>query len=128
MLIWKKEEWPKDWCRAVFIPLPKKGNLKDCANYRTISLISHASKVLLKIIINRMKRKLDQEISSTQAGFREGRGTRDQIVNIRNVMEKCKDHKLPLYMCFIDYSKAFDCVSHNQMWEIMKKMGFPNIL
>jgi len=126
--IWKNEEWPKDWCRAVFIPLPKKGNLKECSNYRTISLISHASKVLLKIIINRMKCKLDQEISITQAGFREGRGTRDQIVNIRNVIEKCREHQLPLYMCFIDYSKAFDCVSHNEMWETMLRMGFPKHL
>jgi hypothetical protein len=127
-LIWRKKEWPKDWCRAVFVPLPKKGNLKECANYRTISLICHASKVLLKIIIKRMKNKLDQEISDEQAGFREGRGTRDQIVNIRNVIEKCREHRLPLYMCFIDYSKAFDCVSHHQMWETMKKMGFPGHL
>jgi len=126
--IWNNEEWPKDWCRAVFIPLPKKGNLKECSNYRTISLISHASKVLLRIIINRMKCKLNQEISITQAGFREGRGTRDQIVNIRNVIEKCRAHQLPLYMCFIDYSKAFDCVSHNEMWETMLRMGFPKHL
>jgi len=123
--IWDKEEWPEDWCKAVFVPLPKKGNLKECSNYRTISLISHASKIMLKIIINRIKIKLDEEISVTQAGFREGRGTRDQIVNIRNVIEKCKDHKLPLYLCFIDYSKAFDCVSHNEMWEVMQRMGFP---
>ena len=85
-LIWSDEEWPRDWCRAVFVPLPKKGNLKECGNYRTISLISHASKVMLRIILNRMKGKLNQEISITQAGFREGRGTRDQIVNIRNIM------------------------------------------
>ena len=96
--------------------ITKKGQLKDCANYRTISLISHASKILLRIIIKRMKNKLDQEISSMQAGFREGRGTRDQIVNIRIVMEKCRDHKLPLYMGFIDYSKAFD-------WLVTTKCG-----
>ena len=124
-LIWKTGEWPKDWCRAVFVPLPKKGNLKECSNHRTISLICHASKVLLKIIIRRLKLKLEQEICDEQAGFREGRGTRDQIVNIRNVIEKCKGHKIPLYMCFIDYSKAFDCVSHSQMWKTMIKMGFP---
>ena len=123
--IWKEQEWPKDWCRAVFVPLPKKGNLKECSNHRTISLICHASKVLLKIIIRRLKLKLDQEISEEQAGFREGRGTRDQIVNIRNIIEKCKDHRLPLYMCFIDYSKAFDCVSHPQLWKTMRRMGFP---
>ena len=75
-----------------------------------------------------MKCKLDQEISIMQAGFREGRGTRDQIVNIRNVIEKCRGHNLPLYICFIDYSKAFDCVSHNEMWETMLRMGFPKHL
>ena len=96
--IWKREEWPEDWCRAVFVPLPKKGNLKECSNYRTISLISHASKIMLRIIINRIKIKLDEEISIMQAGFREGRGTRDQIVNVRNVIEKCKDHKHPLHV------------------------------
>jgi hypothetical protein len=127
-VIWRDEEWPRDWSRAVFIPLPKKGNLKECCNYRTISLITHASKVMLKIILNRMKGKLEQEISITQAGFREGRGTRDHIVNIRNIIEKCKTHKLSLYMCFIDYSKAFDCVSHNEMWETMLRMGFPKHL
>jgi len=124
-LIWKDKEWPKDWTRSVFLPLPKKGDTRDCKNNRTISLISHASKVLLRIIINRLRVKLEEEISITQAGFRAGRGTRDQIVNIRNIIEKCKDHKLPVYLCFIDYSKAFDCVSHNGMWEVMQRMGFP---
>ena len=86
--IWQKKEWPLDWCRVVFVPLPKKGNLKECANHRTISLICHASKVLLKIIIQRMRMKSQQEISDERANFREGRVTRDQIVNIRNVIEK----------------------------------------
>ena len=98
--IWQKKEWPLDWCRAVFVPLPKKGNLKECANHRTISLICHGSKVLLKIIIQRMRMKFQQEISLSeeQAGFREGRGTRDQTVNIRNVIEKCREHKHSLYL------------------------------
>ena len=121
-----EEEWPKEWCRAVFVPLPKKGNLKECSNYRTISLISLASKIMLRIIINRMK--LLEEISIRQAGFREGRGTRDQIVNIINIIEKCNEHRMPLYLCFIDYSKAFNCISHNAMWMIMTKMGFPKHL
>ena len=89
-------------------------------------MICHASKVLLKVISRRMKVKLKEEISEEQAGFREGRGTRDQIVNIRNVIEKCSELKHPLYMCFIDYSKAFDCVSHHQLWDTMTKMGFPS--
>ena len=84
--IWWEEEWPKDWCRAVFVPLPKKGNLKECSNYRTISLMSHASKIMLRIIMNRMKVKLEEEISIRQAGFREGRGTRYLIVNIINII------------------------------------------
>jgi hypothetical protein len=127
-LIWEKEEWPKDWCRAVFVPLPKKGNLKECSNHRTISLITHASKVMLKIIINRMKTKYDLEMAEEQAGFVDGKGTREQIVNIRNIIEKCREHNVPLYMCFIDYAKAFDCVCHEQLWQDMQDMGFPEHL
>ena len=112
--IWWEEKWPKDWLRVVFVPLPKKGNLKY-SNYCTISLILHASKIMLRIIINRMKVKLEEEISIKQAGFREGRGTRDQVDNIRNIIEKCKEHWMPLYLCFIDYSEALDCVSHKIM-------------
>jgi len=123
--IWKSQEWPTDWCRAVFLPIYKKGSKKECSNYRTISLISHASKILLRIIVNRIKHKYTDEISDEQAGFVEGRGTREHIVNVRQIMEKCKGHNIPLYMCFIDYSKAFDCVSHGQLWNIMKTMGFP---
>ena len=123
--IWRDGQWPTDWGRAVFIPLPKKGNIKECSNHRTISLICHASKILLKIINNRMKRKLENEIAEEQAGFRAGRGTRDHIVNIRNIIEKCRGHATPLYLCFIDYSKAFDCVSHKELWNIMRDMGFP---
>jgi len=123
--IWRDRQWPTDWGRALFIPLPKKGNIKECSNHRTISLICHASKVLLKIINNRLKRKLEDEIAEEQAGFRAGRGTRDHIVNIRNIIEKCRGHSIPLYLCFIDYSKAFDCISHQELWNIMKDMGFP---
>ncbi len=100
-LIWSDEEWPKDWCSAVFILLPKKGNLKECRNYRKVILISLASKVMLRIILNRMKGKRDQEnhkMSIIQAGFREGRGTRDHIVNIRNIIEKCRIHIMSLYV------------------------------
>ena len=86
-----EEGWPKDWCRAAPVPLPKKGNLKECSNSRTISHISHVSKFMLRIIINRMKVKLEEEISVRQAGFREGRGTRDQIVNITNIKEHQMD-------------------------------------
>ena len=103
----------------------KKGDKKECANNRTISLIVHASKVILKIIIKRIKKRYREEISEEQAGFVEDKGTRDQIVNIRNIMEKCKNHNIPIYLCFIDYAKTFDCVSHAQLWKIMTQMGFP---
>lgn len=103
----------------------KKGNLKECSNHRTISLIVHASKVLLKIIARRIERQYGLEMAEEQAGFVEGKGTREQIVNIRTIMEKCRGHNMSLYLCFIDYTKAFDCVRHTDLWDIMIKMGFP---
>lgn len=123
--IWKSTEWPKAWKRTVYIPIPKKGNLKLCTNYRTIALISHASKILLRIIMERIKRKLEYELHEAQAGFRQGRGTRDHILNIRNIFEKCREYNIDLHTCFIDYSKAFDQVLHQKLWNIMKDNGFP---
>ena len=122
--IWRTKSWPIAWKRSVYIPLPKKGDLKLCSNYRTIALISHASKILLKIIQKRIERKLDEEINIVQAGFRPNRGTRDHIFNLRNILEKCREYNKDLYACFIDYSKAFDCVVHKTMWKIMLEMGF----
>ena len=81
--IWKTQQWPQDWKRSVFIPIPKKGNAKECSNYRTIALISHASKVMLKILQARLQQHVNRELPDVQAGFRKGRGTRDQIANIR---------------------------------------------
>ena len=80
--IWKTQQWPQDWKRSVFIPFPKKGNAKECSNYRTIALISHASKVMLKILLARLRQYMNRELPDVQAGFRKGRGTRDQIANI----------------------------------------------
>ena len=122
--IWHSKEWPDDWKKAVFLPLPKKGDTRECANNRTIALISHASKVLLHIIAERIRNHLENELPPEQAGFRRGRGTRNQIGNLRNLMEKNREFQQPLYLCFIDYSKAFDCVRHRQLWRIMKEMGF----
>ena len=119
----QKGNGQKNWCRAVFIPIPKKGNLKECSNYRTISLIVHASKVLLNIIKGSIKLHYDREMAEEQAGFVEGKGTREQIVRI--IIEKCRDQNIPMYMCFIDYAKAFDCVSHRKLWDTMEQMGFP---
>ena len=104
-------------------PYLKKGDLQQCTNYRTVALISHASKILLKIIMKRLQRKLDEEINQTQAGFRQNRGMRDQIFNLRMLIEKFREANINLHMCFIDYSKAFDCVGHREMIEALKKMN-----
>lgn len=126
--IWNSAAWPEAWKRSIYIPFPKKGNLKLCTNYRTIALISHASKILLRIIMQRIERKTEIEVHQVQAGFRKGRGTRDHIFNLRNIFEKCREFNVDLYACFIDYTKAFDCVQHEKMWNIMKGMGFPTHL
>ena len=103
--IWKIQQWPQDWKRLVFIPIPKKGNAKECSNYRTISLISHASKVMLKILQARLQQYVNCELPDVQAGFRKGRGTRDQIANIRWITEKAREFQKNIYFCFIDYAK-----------------------
>ena len=91
MDIRKTQQWPQGWKRSVFIPIPKKGNAKECSNYRTIALISHASKVMLKILQARLQQYMNHELPDVQAGFRKGRGTRDQIANIRWIMEKARE-------------------------------------
>ena len=111
--IWKTQQWLQDWKRSVFIPISKKGNAKECSNYLTIALISHASKVMLKIFPVRLQQYMNQELPDVQAGFRKGRGTRDQIDNICWVIEKPREFQKIIYLCFIDYVKAFDCVDHN---------------
>ena len=89
--IWKTQQWPQDWKRSVFIPIPKKGNAKECSNYCTIALISHASKVMLKILQASLLLNVNQELSDVQAGFRKGKGTRDQIANIHWIIEKARE-------------------------------------
>ena len=118
--IWKTQQWPEHWKRSVFIPIPKKGNAKECSNYRTIAFISHVSKVMLKILQVRLQQYVNRELPDVQAGFRKGRGTRDQIANIRWIMEKAREFQKNLYFCFIDYAKASDCVDHNKLWKILK--------
>ena len=110
-----------------FIPIPKKGNAKECSNYRTIALISHASKVMLKILQARIQQYVHRELPD-QAGFRKGRRTRDQIANIHWIMEKASEFQKNIDLCFIDYAKAFDCVDHNQLWKILKEMRIPDHL
>uniref|UniRef100_A0A670JNS7 Reverse transcriptase domain-containing protein n=1 Tax=Podarcis muralis TaxID=64176 RepID=A0A670JNS7_PODMU len=126
--VWKTQQWPEDWRRSVYIPIPKKGSAKECSNYRTIALISHASKVMLKILQGRLKQYVDRELPEVQAGFRRGRGTRDQIANMRWIMEKAREFQKYIYFCFIDYAKAFDCVDHSKLWQVLKEMGVPDHL
>ena len=119
---------PQDWKRPVFIPIPKKGNTKECSNYCTIALISHASKVMLKILQARLQQYVNHELPDVQAGFRKGRETRDQMPNIHWIIEKAREFQKNIYFCFIDYTKAFDCVDHNKRWKILKEMGIPDHL
>ena len=126
--IWKTQQWPQDWKRSVFIPISKKGNAKECSNYCTIALISHASKVMLKILQARVQKYVNCELPDVQAGFRKGRGTRDKIANIRWIIKKAREFQKNIYFCFMDYTKAFDCVDHNKLWKILKEMGIPDHL
>ena len=113
--IWKTQQWPQDWKRSVFIPIPNKSNPRECLNYHTIALISHASKVMLKILQARHQQYVHHEIPDVQAGFRKGRGTRDQMVNILWIIKKAREFQKNIYFCFIAYAEAFDCVDHNKL-------------
>ena len=114
--------------KVSFHSIPKKGNAKECSNYHTIALISHASKVMLKILQARLQQYVNRELPVVQARFRKGRGTRDQIANIRWIMEKAREFQKNIYFCSIDYAKAFDHVDHNKLWKILKEMGIPDHL
>ena len=113
---------------SVFLPIPKKGNAKECSNYCKIVLISHASKVMLKTFQARLQQYVNHELPDVQAEFRKCRGTRDQLVNIHWIIEKAKGFQKDSYFSFIDYTKAFDCVDHNKLWKILKEMGIPDHL
>ena len=113
--IWKTQQWTQDWKRSVFIPVPKKGNAKECSNYQTIALISHATKMMLKILLVRLQQYVNHELPDVQAGFRKGRGIRDQIANIPWIIEKAREFQKNINLCFIDYGKAFDCVDHSKL-------------
>ena len=126
--IWKTQQWPQDCKRSVFIPIPKKGNAKECSDYQTIALISYSGKVMLKILQATLQQYLNCELPHGQPGFRKGRGPRNQIANICWIMEKAREFQKNLYFFFIDYAKAFDCVDHNKLWKILREMGIPDIL
>ena len=112
--IWKIQQWPQDQKRSASIPISKKYNAKECLNYRTIALISQASKIKLKILQTKLQQYVNCDLPDVQAAFRKGRGTRDQIANICQIMEKARDFQKNIYFCFIDYAKAFDCVDGSQ--------------
>ena len=122
------QNWPQDWKRSVFIPIPNKGNAKQCSNYHTIVLISYTSKVTLKILEDRLQLYVNCELPDVQAGFRKGRGTRDQIASIRWIIAKAREFQKNIYFCFIDYAKTFDCVDHNKLLKILQDIGIPNHL
>ena len=126
--IWKTQQWPPDWKMSVIIPIPKKGNAKECSNYCTIALTSHASKVILKILQTRLQQYVNHELPGVQDGFRKGRGTRDHIANIRWIIEKAREFQKNIYFCFIDDAKAFNCVDHNKLWKILQEMGITDHL
>ena len=109
--IWKTWQWPQDWKRSVFIPIPNKGNAKESSNYPTFALISHASKIMLKILQPRLQQYVNHELPDVQAG----RGTRDQIANICWIIKKAREFQKNIYFCFIDYAKAFDCVDNHKL-------------
>ena len=112
---YKTQLWPQDWKRSFFIPIPKKGNPKECSNYRTIALISQTSKAMLKILQGKLQQYMNRELPDVQAGFRKDSGTRDQIANMHWIIKKASEFKKNIYFCFIDYTKAFDCVNHHKL-------------
>ena len=113
----------KVWKRSLFIPIAKKDKAKEYSNYHTIALISHASKVMLKILQARLQQYVTHELPDVQARFRKGRGTRNQIANIHRIVKKAREFHKNIYFCFIDYAKAFDCVDHHKLWKILQVMG-----
>ena len=123
--IWKTQQWPQDWKRSVFIPIPKKGNATECSDYRTIALISHASKVVLKILQARLQQYVNFQMFKLVLKKPE-----ESEINCQHLMDhrKVKEFQKNIYFCFIDYAKAFDCVYHNKLWKILKEMGIADHL
>ena len=129
--VWKIHQWPQDWKRSVFISIPKKRSAKECSNYRMTVLISHISKVILKILQARFQQYVNHELLDVQAGFRKGRGTKDQITNIHWIIEKARVFQKNIYFCLTDYAKDFNCVDLNnnkKNWKILQVMGIPEHL
>ena len=118
--VWKTQQWSQDWKRSVFIPIPKKVNIKESSNYHTVAVISHASKVMLKILQARLQQYVNRELPDVQAEFRKGREARDKIASIHWIIKKAAELQKNIYFCFIDYAKAFDCMDHNKRGKFLK--------
>ena len=126
--IWKTQQWPQDWKRSVFTPIPKKGNPKECSNYCKIALISHTSKVMLKILQARVQQYVNRELPDDQAVFRKAGQPEIKLPTSSGSSKKQDCSRQNIYFCFIDYAKAFDFVDHNKLWKILKEMGIPDHL
>ena len=122
--IWKTQQWPQGWIRSIFIPVSKKGNAKECSNYHTIAFISYASKVVLEILQASLQQYVNRELPDVKAGFRKGGKTRDQIANIRWIIGKAREFQKNIYFCFTGYTKAFDCVDHNNCGKFLKRWEY----
>ena len=118
--IWKTQQWPQTWKRSIFIPIPKKGNTKECWNYQTIAFSSQVSQVMQKILQARLQKYLNWEVPNVQGGFRKSRGIRDQIANIGWIIEKAKEFQKNIYLCFIDYTKAFTVWFVTNCWKLLE--------
>ena len=125
--IWETQQWPQDWKRSVFIPIPKKGNAKECSNYCTIVLISHASKVTIKILQTRLQQYVNWELQMHKVGSKRQKNQRSNCQHLLD-HRKTREFQKNIYFCFIDYAKAFDCVDHNKLWKIIKRNGQTNIV
>ena len=126
--IWEMQQLNLNLKRSVFTPIPKKGDAKECSNYHTIALISHANKLILKILKTRLQQYMNHELPDVPAGFRKGRRTRNQIANICWIFKKAREFHKSIYSCFIDYTKALHCVDHNNPLKFLKEMVIPDHL
>ena len=123
--IWKHEKIPKSWMWGLIIKLAKKRNIKDCKNWRGITLLSVVEKILCRIIIDRIRNGIDCRLRKEQAGYRKGKGTTEQVFILRNIIEQVNEWQATLYLNFIDFEKAFDSIHRESMWAIMQKYGVP---
>ena len=126
--IWKTQQWLQDWKRSVFIPIPKKGNAKECSNYRTIALISHSSEVMLKILQARLQQYMNRNFQMFKLVLEKAEEPEIKLPSSAGSSKKAREFQKNIYFCFIDYAKAFDCVDHNKLWTILKEMGIQDHL